>query len=231
MDMIFTALGGLGGIVIIWEWTNKTFLQKHLLLKKINKLAPEVTIDYFINNLGNPTIVNRGENQKEYIFVFKWAYVSASTDLNGQVLMFSVTTRSKRFKPHIILGPFSTENKVIVVKLGKTTFSHLDKIGTGKVVSGMGARRGYYVEEYYFGNPGNYQTFAFSFNQAGYGKGDYLCVLNFGAESSADPRIQVFRNDTTINTYSITSPYITLEEIENGSNPGPNYDQVRVMVS
>lgn len=229
---ISTVLGGLGGILLVRDWFMKTFLKKHILKKKISKLAVSTTINYFVETFGSPIFVNLRSSTKQYVFISEYCYVDAITDMNDKVRLFSVTTKYKNFNPVIILGPYTSDKKSVKIKLGKSRFIDLEKLGwaEGKVYSGCGNRRAFYVEEYYFGNPGYYLTYALSANQAGpEGVNASAETLNLGASVSSDPRIQSLRKNSIINTYTISSDPLTDEDINVPTGLGVDYDQIRLV--
>ena len=231
--LLFTFLGGLGGVVLIYRAITNFVLRKRNTLSKIQQLAAGTTIGYFSERLGSPAFINDYGDRKRLTYVQPDFYVGAITDAHDLVIMFSVTTRSGRFNPVLGLGPYTTDRKKkIKISLGKTSFADVDILGTsGKVSMGAGARRGFYVEEYYFGNPGLYQNYCLSLIDAGYHNSSNSTGLNFNTpdiDSTTDLRLQEFRKSTVINTYTIVGPLMT-EPIAAGIDFGVDLDQVRVL--
>jgi hypothetical protein len=230
---IFAILGGLGGLILVFNFLETTLFKKAYAKRRLAKLAPSTTINFFNSILGSPTFVNDGGETKQYVFVDDLFYVTAVTDLSDKVLAYSVTTRRKDFHPSFTLGPYSITREMVVIKLGKSTFSEINKLGdySGRVSSGLGARRSFYSEEYYFGNPGRYQTYLFCVNDAGFTRMGDPQVLNIGATTTSDPQIQRFRKSTIINTYTITAPHLTSDTLRSKgvSWIGPDLDQVRIL--
>jgi len=222
-----TILGSLGGLIILHSWLVKNIFRKRYLKRNISRLTAAVTITYFIEILGSPTFINTMADSKQYIFVDKLFYVGVFVDENEKVTAFSVTTRSESFNPILKLGPYSLDSSELKITLGKSKFTDIDYLGhEGKVFSSLGARRAWYVETYYFGNPGNYQTYSFSQNQAGFlNDTKFEAVHNLGAETSSDPRLQKFRKNNVVNTYTITEPLLVIDSID----ASPDYDQVRIL--
>lgn len=117
----------------------------------------------------------------ECVWIDRDFYVHAIADGDGTVHAYSVTTRSARFHPKLrIPGGSSVERRGLlkrierfrwgfepnpVVRLGKTRFSELEP--PGQAASWVGAHNAHYFEAYWFGNPGLYQNFVFSINDAG----------------------------------------------------------------
>jgi hypothetical protein len=113
----------------------------------------------------------------ECFFIDRDYFVQALCNEDETVLAFSVTTRSRRFRPtfsgHESLGRRERRaykkmtgrawRDFFHLHLGRTTFGDLGVEGwspSHRVI--VGARWGSYSEAYYFGNPGHYQTFVFS---------------------------------------------------------------------
>jgi len=150
------------------------------------------------------------------------------------VLAFSITTRNKRFNPTLTLGPYSIDNQLVRIRLGKTRFAELTSLARpSSISSSLGARRFHYYEEYYFGNPGKYQTYVFALNDAGcdpwerWDAWDHPKISD-GWTSIDDPEVAAFRRTAAINTYAVIGPHISPENL-NAFVFGPNYDQVRIL--
>jgi hypothetical protein len=168
--------------------------------------------------------------REELTWVEADAYVRAS-GVGDTVVVLSVTTRNGRFAPtlyrdHLI----STEGTSIEVTLGRTTFGDLPGRPVG-VAGALGARRYGYSEIYYFGNPGYYQTFAYSINDAGYvprwGVVELLSQrggVNLGQTEKgspldetaveaylADPLVERARRESVVNTLTVTAPMASLD--------------------
>lgn len=214
---------------------NKTFRYKSMLMEEIASLAASVHIGYFTERLGSPVFVNTSDaGAKEYVFVNKYFYVQAITDTEGQVQRYAVTTRDKEFNPSFKLF----DGQEIV--LGK---SHFSDIECGKITSLWGAHDFHYDEEFYFGNPGNYQSFFFALNESGYPGIEHEDDDNFAfpieiestKPSCDDGAVQKFRKKAIINTYAVTAPYVGFSEESDeeatslGFGIGPNYNQVRIL--
>jgi hypothetical protein len=103
----------------------------------------------------------------------------------------------------------------------------MDSIGKPKEIGcSVGARRFEYHEEFYFGNPGKYQEFAFSVNDAGFRHHPFISGL--APLSLDDPAVELFRREAVINTYTITAPLVSANDLK-GISRGPDYDRVRVL--
>lgn len=163
--------------------------------------------------------------QVEYIFVDESFFVQAITTSEGEVIAYSVTTRTRHFNPKLVLRSFG-----VTVQLGRTRFAQLNALRNPvRLISAVGARRFHYGEIYYLGNPGKYQTFVFSLNDAG-----YLSIPHTGIHflmerpDFDDARLKAFRNDAVINTYTVTAPNVGVEDL-GPIRFGANLDQVRTL--
>lgn len=244
--------GLLGAIIVVivssmaWDflklaYENADFNQKRIAYERIEKLGTETNIGFFQDILGSPAFVNNmGEEtkNKEYVFVDKFFYTQAIVDGDDVVLAYSITTRQSDFnpklnilwgKPPVILG--ETKLVDLIQLVGADDPDH--------IISAWGVHDISYAEGYYFGNPGNYQTFFFGTTQAGYTeeelslppelvysfdlKDKISVIMNPGATSttSSGKRIpedvredlQEFREDTIINTYTIVGPLRPIKEL------------------
>lgn len=229
--LLFAFFGAVGGIVVVWQGAQRNLFRKRIWLRKISRLAPGTTLAFFTANLGTPVFVWTEGETKRYVFVDRLFYIEAVTDSDNTVLMYAVTTRSKHFNPKLTLGPYSSDKSTVRVQLGKTTFTEIDALEhEGTVISGMGARRIFYAEQFYFGNPGLYQQYAVGCNDAGFMRRDESItfgVLNENAGNTRDPRLQSFRKAMLINTYAVGAPHFDMNSII--GRLGADYDQVRVL--
>ncbi len=229
------------GINLLYDYYNRSLGYKSQLLDKITLLSADVHIDYFKDLIGASVFIDEVEGDMiEYIFVHDFFYVQAFTNSKNKVIAYSVTTRSKDFNPELTLGPYSVDNNAVTVKLGITKFSELNKLDTkpGDIFTYLGAHTFYYSEEYYFGNPGNYQTFYFTLNQSGYMGIEYESdkffeyppYLGDKEVSINDPEIKQFRENAIINTYTVSSTSELFHRDFIGSlECGPHYHTVRVL--
>jgi hypothetical protein len=231
IELVFTVLGGLGGLILVINFLRSLLFKEAASKKQIEKLVPATNINFFNEILGSPTFVNKRNKTKQYVFIKDLFYVDAITDFENKVLAYSVTTRDKNFNPSFTLGPYSTDKKQVVIKLGKSTFSEVDDLWKhdAKITSGLGNRRMCYREEHYFGNPGLYQTYIFGMNDAGYIDSGDPSILNMGITKTSDPRVEEFRKTAVINTYTIIAPFVNPDELEITTWLGPDLDQVRII--
>jgi hypothetical protein len=218
-----------------------TFGDNSINYAKIQSLATETQIDYFSAVLGAPAFKNHDyTNYFEYIFVHPKYYVQALTDTDNKVLLYSVTTRVSGFNPTFRIGGIdATTGKEFEVVLGKTKFDELP-FKPIKLDGDQGARRSYYREKYYFGNPGFYQNYDFAYNDSGYPKCQEVVPYDIipddesldGKDTDKLPvALKHFRSVCVVNTFSVsTFTAGPKEDVDNQiSDIGPDYDQVRVL--
>lgn len=129
----------------------------------------------------DPPLVTR--HFVECFFIDPLYYVQTVSDADDTVRGFSISTRSRRFHPLISLPrrPSGRERlanaltfghrpspALALVELGRTKFRQAlrEDWGFPEIRSWLGARAWSYSEIYYFGNPGHYQSFAFTMSSA-----------------------------------------------------------------
>ncbi|MFG2601906.1 ETEC_3214 domain-containing protein [Streptomyces sp. NPDC048462] len=89
-------------------------------------------------------------------------YLVTWCDDHDEVLMYSLTTRSRLFRPRVAVGPYR-------ITLGRTSLASLPSPGLDGAGPwhALGARRFSYAEQRYFGNPGGYLHWAVGVRDAG----------------------------------------------------------------
>lgn len=234
--------------------------------KKLNSLNVEVDIGYFNSVLGAPAIKNSRSitktfysfksfedikspkeveetlTYKEYFYINEYYYVQAVTDENNKVGLYSITARSEKYIPEIKSDLGET------VYLGKSTYGEM-KEKPRKVAGllGMNLKHFNYYEVIIF-DPGNYRYVVYSSNPNGHfesvGSLDWeigdLFSKGFSVDNDDFPMHQKhkeFRLSTTINTYSVTTPWfkgidLTDDGVNYGGaqiNFGPHVDQVSMI--
>lgn len=188
----------------------------------------------------------------ECIWVDADWYVQAVANDDETVLAFSVTTRKPRFNPRFQspAGYFERRSPVVRgwsvgkftrefdLRLGHTTFAQAIEY-PGDVKSYVGAHNWGYSETHWGANPGLYQHFVLSVNDAGAkAAGEEVQLLYPGGpgdefEWNGDPpyeevpHLVAFRKAATINTFSIIGPDLQPQDYPVAF--GPRQDQVRVI--
>ena len=179
---------------------------------------------------------------KEYFYIDDEFYVQAVTDESNKVGMYSITARSGEYIPEIKSDLDET------VYLGRSTYSEV-KHKPRKVAGllGMNLKHFNYYEVFLF-DPGNYRYTIYSSNPNGHfesvGSLDWEIRDLFAAVFSVDKddfpmhqKHEGFRSETTINTYSVTTPWfrgvdLSDEGVNYGGaqiNFGPHVDQVSMI--
>lgn len=190
----------------------------------------------------------------EAIWVDRDYYVQTLADGDETVLAFSVTTRSARFLPIFTWPPERSllsripavrnrdvnagEFRLFRAQLGRTRFASLGE--PQGLSASVGARRYHYVEAFWFGNPGAYQYFIFSSNEAGAGGwpdmrrlfpegGGILRQGLWGEEEqgAAASSLEAVREEAVVNTYTVIGPRFQLEDYP--LSFGVDADEVRVL--
>lgn len=212
---------------------------------KLRKLAPGVPISNFQDMLGKESFVNDLSNGViEFVFVNPLYYVEAATDIDNNVLFYSVTTRKEGFNPKFQFGPwYADQDNEMTFELGKTTYSDLKGAFRGNPVYAeyfTGVNWFYYFEAYYVGRPGNYQTYIFSTNQVGakaaWPLWDEMSGKIDNTKLSSDDKIINqdwidYRESAPINTYTVTTSLFGIQDILklNKTYFGPSVEQVRLL--
>jgi hypothetical protein len=196
-------------------------------------------------------------------FIDRDYYVQTITDDDETVLAFSVTTRSRRFHPvyqvHRKLGVIErwrwrrrwgqAYRPLVNIKLGKTTFADLDPKDPDQFAGphfriSVGAHNYFYSEMAYLGNPGGYQSFAWTASDVA-GQGRFAFNIRVAEEAGGEEwphpdhqvdqpewhemvRTQHFRRETTITTYTVIHPQLSLENYPL-NRFGPHENDVRLL--
>lgn len=245
VSSIFTISGW--GLNFLDRADNWLFYKEHQY-ETLRSLHTEADIDYFKEKLGTPVFINEnGKNTNiEYIFVNKDYYCQVVATNKEKVLFYSVTSRAQDFNP-----TYKAQGG-ITVALNKTRFSEIQEKPWDIYVF-AGARRYFYNELYYMGNPGLYQTYLFSDNDASENLQFTYSLISYGFDKipvtehfdQNNNKIIGFRNDNIINTYGVFAPdfivgYMLLNKDDKtylndwainklGFYMGVNLDQVRLL--
>jgi hypothetical protein len=161
-------------VIALYRLGKKYLVRRSVLRKHLLQLACGTTLDYFDSLLGTPlskVMLDHGRVQRIYRTPNAYVLATApSTDRN--VDGFSITIRKRKRRPPFTLRMRRLTVGQIDVDLLRVTFGHFYKRPEAhRFVNG--ANRFSYVESFYFGNPGNYQTYLLSYND---GAGDLLRI-------------------------------------------------------
>lgn len=142
------------------------------LYKDLAKITPGMQVGYATRVLGEPELKNMKGGYQEFVYDKKDCYVQVVTGESDAILLLSVTARNSRFHAPtwVTTARWSPRPDPKNSHLGHFRFDQIasaDRPPWG--VSGWcGARRFGYIESYYYGNPGNYETFLLALNDAGH---------------------------------------------------------------
>jgi hypothetical protein len=190
----------------------------------------------------------------EMVWLDRDYYAQALVDPDDTVLAFSVTARSRRFRPlfQVPSTPGVIERlrffrhrdgamrptPLFRVRLGRTHFAGIGE--PSGVFASLGFRRFAYAEAHWFGNPGSYQYYVFSFNDAGappwpdsrliFPEGGGVFRVGVWADAGTTESLDTikdFRNRTAPNTYTVIGPRFQLEDYP--TSFGPDYDEIRTL--
>ncbi|MFF1651956.1 ETEC_3214 domain-containing protein [Streptomyces sp. NPDC058255] len=199
----------MGGVVAaltligtVTGWWKKGPGRRRTWTKNFKQLAPGVRPAYVEALFGEPAFelavpvlsITPGTGSRLGLTERVWPLATEGylTTWSGEsdVVAYSLTTTSKRFKPRIRIGSswYST-GPALNVRLGRTRLTQvsaaLDLPHPEEIASWKGARRHEYYETYYFGNPGHYMTWACGVSGTGYRAGEAGAMERLGPENSA----------------------------------------------
>jgi hypothetical protein len=248
------AFGAYRGLAALY---GRTIGSRRRLSNRLDQLAAGATTRWVEERLGGPAFVREFRPQgiagnpgpRELVYRDRHAWVQILVDEHQAVVRFSITVTDPRFRFQIndlTVGQ-------LTAKLGRTSFSgaHSQIEQQGRSLR-IGAHSYEYAEAYWFGNPGNYQWYVLSHNDAGTGNFDFA-VGGRGQASFQDGVLKSeniefpefdfqsseaaqFRAKTTINTLTVLGPWRTDSQAGESvwmslAEPrGPDSNQVRVLV-
>jgi hypothetical protein len=197
-EILVALLAAIGLAQLLRGLYSRTLGRRRDRYARLQRLGTNAQLPFFTSVLGEPPamertfvgLVTRYDDAgapskvsmafKESVWIDRDFFVHALSDLDQTVHAYSVTTRSKRFRPKIQppggtaadpnwlwrkLGKEYRFKPDPAVTLGRTRFADL---GRPAQASGwLAPHNWHYFEPYYFGNPGLYQHFVYSVNDAG----------------------------------------------------------------
>jgi hypothetical protein len=169
-EVIIVTAAGLaivGAVVaavgIARRWWRATIGLQRDTSRKFDQLARGMYRDYLIELFGQPVLHEQQEDGRTVLrWRFRHAWCSALM-VNNAVAAYSITTTSRRFAYRTRRLSWGTLN----VSLGRSPFAAAGDPFFGSVEWAIGARRVRYREMHYLGNPGMYQYYVLSSNDAG----------------------------------------------------------------
>jgi hypothetical protein len=196
-------VGGIAAFVGLWRYVagvfRRTVGRRRDAYRRLARLGTGAQLAFFTSVLGEPPAIRQTITREEDVpqefgsgkvdvryvesfYVDRDYFVQTITNEDQTVEAFSVTSRSRRFRPTMWL-PVRVRLRdrlfrrlprgwrpLMIVKLGRTRFVDAAPDWTpSSVRAWVGARAWRYTEAYYFGNPGNYQTYVLVHSNAGAG--------------------------------------------------------------
>ncbi|MEX2646453.1 MAG: ETEC_3214 domain-containing protein [Gaiellaceae bacterium] len=250
------------GVLLAFAWGlyGRTLGRRRDRYRRLVRLGTNAQISFFSSVLGEPPAMRRteesavtrfGEAGNRYLEPKTWIecvwidrdfYVHAVADEDETVHAYSVTTRSKRFRPTFRqpggwwiergrLGRLLRLRQIgrhPRIKLGKTRFHELG--WPQQSSSWIGAHNMHYFEAYWGANPGFYQWFIYGINDAGYmdAPWDYEQMhtfsWGFGANDVIDPQLALAQAAIDADGAEAQEPDPAHEIIE----PEPAYERVQL---
>jgi hypothetical protein len=191
----------------------------------------------------------------EAFFIDRDYYVQAVCDEDETVVAFSITSRSRRFKPTLSFPPRPSRRErrrirmitgerfapLLEVTLGRSRFDEIvpDAGWQPQRRGRLGARTFDFTELYYFGNPGYYQHYGFTASSAAVATIGRIerVVAELGHDWTGGPGdlnrldesdvVAEFRAATVVTTYTVIGPHFNPENYP--TQFGPHGDEVRVL--
>ncbi|AXG82237.1 ETEC_3214 domain-containing protein [Streptomyces paludis] len=238
---VLTALYGLCGI--LRGWWHASLGKRRRLIRAYRRMAPYVRHDYVTELFGEPAWEHRqtvrtygadaGADEDELDVVLRdveltvrtWplgllGYLVTWCNEHDEVLMYSLTTRSRLFRPRISVGPYR-------ITLGRTPLSSLPAPGQDDAGPwhGLGARRFSYAEQHYFGNPGGYLHWAVGVSDAG---SPAHPPIGCTEDTWGPTELAGYRRQARINSVLIIGSTIDLESVL-PYGIAPDHDRVRLL--
>lgn len=226
--LLTAVLGAIALVGIVRSLYRKTAGRRRDRYRRLERLGTNAQVSFFSSVLGEPPAMRRRELSTvtrfgndgsayqepktwvECVWIDRDFYVHVVADEEETVHAYSVTTRSKRFRPTFRPpGGTSVEHGFVKrllrfsdikpnpkVKLAKTRFHELGR--PEHAASWIGAHNLHYFEAYWGANPGLYQHFVYSINDAGHGAWEcnipfeQMSTFSWGfSEAVVDPQLRL----------------------------------------
>ncbi|MFJ1804487.1 ETEC_3214 domain-containing protein [Streptomyces sp. NPDC088180] len=236
---VLTALYTLSGVAR--GWWNASVGKRRRLIRAYRRIAPYVRHEYVTQHFGEPAWEHKqtvrkygakvGDDESDGVLdddeltVRTWplgllGYLVTWCNEGDEVLMYSLTTRSRLFRPRVSVGPYR-------IMLGKTPLAALpdqDPEGSGPWHE-LGARRFSYAEQHYFGNPGGYLQWAVGMSDAG---SPLAPPIGCEGNTWAAAEVAAYRRAARINSVLVVGPAIDLDSVL-PRGIAPDLDTVRLL--
>ncbi|MFD9857421.1 ETEC_3214 domain-containing protein [[Kitasatospora] papulosa] len=239
LTAVLTALYTLYGVAR--GWWQASLGKRRRLIRAYRRLAPYVRHDYVTEQFGEPAWEHKqtvrkygtdgGENDSDVVLeddeltVRTWplgllGYLVTWCTEHDEVLMYSLTTRSRLFRPRMSVGPYR-------VTLGRTPLAALSDpdLDASGPWHELGARRFSYAEQHYFGNPGGYLYWAVGVSDAGTPSAP---PIGCEGDTWSVAEVAEYRRVARINSVLVIGSTIELESVL-PRGIAPDYDTVRLL--
>ncbi len=256
----------MGGVVAaltlmgtVTKWWKKGPGRRRTWTNNFKQLAPGVRPAYVEALFGEPAFelrvpvlsITPGEGSRLGLTERVWPLATEGylTTWSGEsdVVAYSLTTTSERFKPKIRIGSsWYSNGPALYVRLGRTRLAQVSDAlhlpHPEEIASWKGARRHEYYETYYFGNPGHYMTWMCGVSGTGHRAGEAGAMERLGPENSAflrgdlieslpaDQRqaLDAYRARAVVNSLMVQGME-RLNICPEDPRCGPDYDLVRTL--
>ncbi|MER7203860.1 hypothetical protein CG723_30970 [Streptomyces sp. CB01635] len=227
---------------ILRGWWRSTLGRRGFFVRNCRKLAPHVRHEYVKGLFGEPAWQHK-QNVEQYsseqevpgstetleMTVRTWplgrmGFLVTWCTANDEVEMYSITTRSRIFRPAIRVGGR------YLVRLGKSRLSALPypDVIEDPIQWRIGSRRFSYAETHYFGNPGAYHTWAMGVSDSGHPAAPPV-ELGSSPEYCNDPvEIPRYRARARINSVLVAGGSAIRLNSLLPDGVGPDHDRVRL---
>lgn len=244
--VVLALLGSIFGTIIaansvsslIGAWYQDNLGWKSTERQKISRLSPNQNLQYVKSIAGEPVLSQSvNSNFREHIFRLRGSWIQVLVDRDQVVRLLNITTCNNNLK--LKINDMGAE-----VLLGETLMSEVTKDAnqyslneTHYFISGATAAS-YLLDEFYLGNPGNYQTRYIGFTDACRGLDENEIRLGRHVqEIELEPdrkkhdaeTVDLIRSQQVINTYVITSPHVNLQDFGIEEYVGIKYTDIRVL--
>lgn len=175
---IVAALVELGGrlskgrSILQAAWERTPVGRRRAASRRLERLRPNVQLEYFREILDLvPIFKRRLRDHTELIFRHTDFYVQVLIDTDDQVMFYAVTKRNHRFRPRMWPNEVHPRShpQPHSGRLGDATFHDIAPNGVDgiKLFVRSATTPTHYIESYYYGNPGLYQSYLSGLNECG----------------------------------------------------------------
>jgi hypothetical protein len=226
------------------RWYDHRYNWRSHEYNRLVKLRAGFTLATFTAALGPPVFREVSDDRKWTESTFRgrgyWVQTVSRRDASTAVVMYSVTSCSTGFNPTFQL-PDGTN-----VKLNRSTLASVqsdpEQVSADYFAPGATANA-HFLEIRYGGNPDNYKSFAWGFDDACLNLPNWSAYTTeklykalpsgtfHGSVAQADPEVQRLRRRLPVNTYAETAPLAGFADVINSFQIGVNRLLVRTITN